>query len=517
MARTVSCDPIGPFTYCHETDAVAPGGKAFAKVIEPGWRTFSGRTLTRKNVNETLEPSALGISLGRDYAGALLGKLHTDQENVPESIVSWGGSVHHNISFLIQDELTNEYTAFLGPKELRVWPPHDENEHATMTWKTAFNLLSPDEPTDILEPGQSLPAPPPRYIWRGSYERVDNIGKAMHDAIESALQGPQTIPGGNTWGTRTIYRLEPDYDTEREFEDHLSKESQQFLDRVKKSTDLCDLVLSAFNLGAYCTCTYVYPVPSGVTQAVFGRLYLAAKRDEQGCVVCTSTVLILFFLEPGSDRRVNDFRQELNIQLGRKVYDNSSNLKQTIGEADKTSVGDIATSLHGLSRYLFDIVDGVVRKQHDVKHGEDNMYSVVPYSLRGLVDDGPSLAKMRWDKTFNVLSSQHQELESVLSSSPPTWDGRNTLLVYPASQPPSGRHQTAFSMLQTAIKKAREGPKLASQVSKEELAQSDSQWRDEYNRSTAMTSSSVDAQSTPSKASTTDKGKGALRSLFSRR
>ncbi|RSH92540.1 hypothetical protein EHS25_007984 [Saitozyma podzolica] len=446
-----------------------PGGKAFAKVIEPGWRTFSGRTLTRKNVNETLESSALGISLGRDYAGALLGKLHTDQENVPESIVSWGGSVHSNLSFLIKDELTNEYTAFLGPEELRVWPPHDENEHATMTWKTAFNLLSPDEPTDILEPGQSLPAPPPRYIWRGSYERVDNIGKAMHDAIDSALQGPQTIPGGNTWGTRTIYRLEPDYDTEREFEDHLSKESQQFLDRVKKSTDLCDLVLSAFNL------------------------------------------------EPGSDRRVNDFRQELNIQLGRKVYDNSSNLKQTIGEADKTSVGDIATSLHGLSRYLFDIVDGVVRKQYDVKHGEDNMYSVVPYSLRGLVHDGPTLAKMRWDKTFNVLSSQHQELESVLSSSPPTWDGRNTLLVYPASQPPSGRHQTAFSMLQTAIKKAREGPKLASQVSKEELAQSDSQWRDEYNRSTAMTSSSVDAQSTPSKASTTDKGKGALRSLFSRR
>lgn len=227
----------------------------------------------------------------------------------------------------------------------------------------------------------------------------------------------------------------------------------------------------------------------------------------------------MYFLEPRSDYKVNDFRQELNEQLGRKVFDNSFDLKQTTGKADKTFVGNISTGLHGLSRYLFDIVSGVVRNHYDVKHGESNMYSVVPSSLRGLVDDGPTMAKMRWDKTFNILSSQYREFESDLSHCPPTSDGRNLILLYPASQPPSWRHQTSFSILQTAIEKARQGPKVASQVSKDELSQSDTQWRDDYNKSIAMTSTSADTDSTPSKVSSLGKGgkgKRALRGFFSR-
>jgi hypothetical protein len=211
---------------------------------------------------------------------------------------------------------------------------------------------------------------------------------------------------------------------------------------------------------------------------------------------------------------VNDLRQELNKRLGKEVVDHSFDLKQSTGKADKTFVGNISTGLHGLSPKLFDIVSDVVEKQYRVKHGVPNKYSVVPYSLRGLVDGGHTEAKMRWDKTFNVLSSQYQELESDLSNSPPTSDGRNVFLVYPASQPPSGRHQTSFSILQTPIRKAREGPKVASQVSKEELAQSDRQWRDEYNKSIANTSASADTQSTPSKVSSLSRK--TLRDMFSR-
>lgn len=242
---------------------------------------FHNRTLSRKTVNDALESSCFGhggVSFGTEYASSLLGKLHTDQEGVPESIQSWGPMSKLDLMSVFKDAFENEYMAYLGPEELCNWPLLEEEKHAEMTWKTAFNLLSPHEPTDILEPGEFLPAPPPRYMWRGSYERVDNIGKAMHDAIDSALRGPELIPGGNTWGKRTIYRLEPsdDTDTERAFENCLSKESQQFLDRVEKSTDLCDLVLSAFDIGA---CIRVPPPIRCSTvrvHAVSGRLYLAA-------------------------------------------------------------------------------------------------------------------------------------------------------------------------------------------------------------------------------------------------
>lgn len=266
-----------PLECCDGANVVAPGGKTFAEVIQLGWRQFHNRTLSRQRVNESLEPSSFGrVSFGTAGGSrSVLGKLHTGQEGVPESIESWGGLVNHDLSAVLKDAFEGEYGSWLGPEQLRNWPLHDEQEHATMTWKTTFNLLSPDEPTDILEPGQSLPAPPPRYIWRGSYERVDNIGKAMHDAIDSALQGPQPIPGGNTWGKRTIYRLEPSYDTERGFENCLSKESEQFLDRVERSMDLCDLVLSAFNLGAYIGVPR--PVRCSTAHAVFGRLTVSGR------------------------------------------------------------------------------------------------------------------------------------------------------------------------------------------------------------------------------------------------